>query len=87
MEHLIFFRLEHSVLQEEHDAFLVAHCTAEKRASQRASQSLLKCKKKGYRFFCCVDNHLLVQDLHSMSPEEFFFVFFVYILSFSRQFF
>ena len=21
------------------------------------------------RFFCCVDNHLLVQDLYSMSPE------------------
>ena len=26
-------------------------------------------------FFCCVDNHLLVQDLYSMSPEGFFFFF------------
>ena len=30
-------------------------------------------------FFCCVDNHLLVQDLYSMSPEGFFFFFFFFL--------
>ena len=40
-------------------------------------------------FFCCVDNHLLVQDLYSMSPEGFFFFFlqksFIFYEQFSLQ--